>query len=909
MTLLWRSADAWDRDNHNHMSSTPFSKRRPAPSNRQSSQLVVSLDAPSAAHPLARAWLGGKGASLAVLRQARLPVPPGFVITTGSWRLHVDQLIGGVRDGAALRQAILARPIPAALVERAREAFDELIGDNPDMPLAVRSSTTEEDGQSLSFAGQQDSYLGIVGFDAMMMHVRRVWASLFNPEALLYRSEASLEATPPEMAVVVQRLVPARSAGVCFTINPISGAQREMVISSALGLGETVVSGGEADTFYIDRRDGRILRQELTTKAQQVVLGDQGTVRADVDEREAQAPSLNSADITRVVQIAGQIESLQQAPQDIEWAFDEAGGLWVLQARPVTSSKSNTQERARGTSSWTNANVGEALPGVGTPMTWSIIRSFSRRGFETAFGALGLDVPESYELVGSFHGRVYLNITQFASVISQIPWMRPEKILHLAGGPDLDSIQGGYERQSKRGFLMRLPLTMARTLGSQLTMPVVGRWWANWFRTRRDAFFRQKMSRLSSGALLDKVDEVDRLFDRTGLVMIASSSNFLSSYVVTRELLKRWGGQEAAARERQLFTGLTGMRSAQPGLEMLRMAHLIRRHPELEAAITQTPTKTLVADLGVLDGVSGAALLRGLLDDFMREYGHRAPREAEIATPRWRENPTFVLDTIKTYLSAPFMPSPEVLSSELQTSRRETTEAIRRHFTTGLGVVFRQFLSLSQHNARLREDLRACVVDTLAMYRHVFLEVGRRLVQRGVLADAEDVFFLTQAEARAFLQGEPHQDYALRVIARRIAYEAFQAAPDPPDTFMLVDGVVVTAEPAPVEGRDTLQGLPGSSGRVTGSARVILDPTDPDSQLRPGEILVAPLTDVGWTPLFLAASGVVMDKGGPLSHSCIVAREYGLPAVVNVKRATAMIKTGDTITIDGDKGLVYLPKH
>ncbi len=871
--------------------------------------LVVSLDAPATQHPSARNRIGGKGAGLAVLRRHRLPVPPGFVVTTAAYQRVIHQQVRGVRNGDQLRQRILTAELPQALIEQLTAAFETLTGDNPQMPLAVRSSATDEDGQELSFAGQQASYLGVRGLDTVIEHVRRVWASLFNPEALLYRSEASLEARPPEMAVVVQRLIEARSAGVCFTVNPVSGARREMVVSSAFGLGETVVSGGEADTFYIDRQNGRVLRQELGHKAQRLVTSQNGTEHQEASDAEAAEPSLTSADLSRIVRLGAQIENLMQGPQDIEWAFDDDGGLWLLQSRPITTARPALPGSPGGASVWTNANVGEALPGVGTPMTWSIIRGFSRKGFETAFGALGLDVPENFGLVGSFQGRVYLNVTQFASVISQIPWMKPEMLLRLAGGPEVNQIEGGYERQSRRSFLMRLPLTIPKALGSQATMPMVGRWWAWTFRKRRDAFFARRLGHLSFAELTAALDDVDALFERTGLVMIACSSNFLSSYVVAHELLVRWGGQEAAARERQLFTGLTGMRSAQPGLEMLRMAQHIRSHDALEEHWTQTPTKALVEDMEQLRALPGGARLLADIKEFLREYGHRAPREAEIATPRWREDPTFVVDTIKTYLTAPFLPTPEALENELQASRRETTEAIRRHFTTGLGVIFRQALSWSHHNARQREDLRSCVVDSLAMYRHIFLEVGRRMVSRCGLCDPEDVFFLTADEARDFLAGRPCVDYPLRVVARRVAYEAFRATPDPPDNFTLVDGVIMTTEPEPVEGREALEGLPGSPGRVTGPARVIVDPSEPDSKLRPGEILVAPFTDVGWTPLFLAASGVVMDKGGPLSHSCIVAREYGLPAVVNVRHGTAMIKTGDVITIDGDKGLVYLPKN
>jgi pyruvate,water dikinase len=648
-----------------------------------------------------------------------------------------------------------------------------------------------------------------------------------------------------------------------------------------------------------------VSRSDIVEKKVRHVMRGGATEVEDLAPGQGSAPTLTSADLQRIFTLAVQAEALFDSPQDVEWVLDEDGGLWLVQSRPITGAK--TQRDGRRVSVWTNANVGEALPGVGTPMTWSIIRGFSRRGFEAAFGALGLDVPEDYDLVGSFFGRVYLNLTQFASVITQIPLMQPETLLELAGGPKLEQLEGGYDTHSARGFLLRLPLTVPRILLSQSILPLVGRQWSAHVRRKRAGFFERAWQPLTNVGMLRELEKLDVVFNRTGRIMIACSSNFLSSYVVTKHLLRRWGGEEAALREGELFSGLTGMRSAQPGLALLRMARQARHHDDLIRLLRESDSSEIAADLHRLDGVPGGRVLREALEEFLVEHGHRAPREAELATPRWHEDPTFLIDVLCTYLDAPYLPSPEELEDKGRGERLETTEAVRRFFRPGFGMVFRQILALSQSNARLREELRSCVVDTLDMYRQFFLQVGQRMEASGELAAPADVFFLTSDEVKAWLQEDRPEGLGLRVAMRRAAYEHFDALPDPPDNFMLVDGVIVTNEPEPEEGRAVITGLPGSPGRVTGVARVILDPADSRSQLRPGEILVAPLTDVGWTPLFLAASAVVMDKGGPLSHSCVVAREYGIPAAVNVRGATVRIKTGDIITVDGDRGVVYLP--
>jgi pyruvate,water dikinase len=336
------------------------------------------------------------------------------------------------------------------------------------------------------------------------------------------------------------------------------------------------------------------------------------------------------------------------------------------------------------------------------------------------------------------------------------------------------------------------------------------------------------------------------------------------------------------------------------------MARFVREHPPLEDLFARTPTEEI---LETLQRSADGRVVKQRFERFLAEFGNRAVREAEISTPRWHEMPSFLLEVIRTHLEAPYLPTTAELERERVTKRKETTEMIRQYFKPGLGVLFRRILARTQQNARLRETLRAMVTDTLAMYRHFFLAVGSRLVAERVLAELDDVFYLTRYEVEGYLRASASvSDLTLAVATRRAEYVAFVESANPPDTFVLHAGDKIPEATASLPA-DTplLKGLAASPGRVTGHARVIHDLTV-DPHLHPGEILVAPFTDVGWTPLFLVAAAVVADIGGPLSHSSVVAREYGIPCVVNVKEATALIKTGDLITVDGDAGVVFL-KH
>ena len=823
--------------------------------------------------------IGGKAAGLMRLMRTGFRVPKGYVVTTEAYRRTIAPSVWGLETPEEMAEAVLAAKIPKDVEREIREIHRAFFDGQR---VAVRSSATSEDGERLSFAGQLESMLQVEDQDAVLTAIKAVWASLFRRANLLYRGRVSLDELPPRVGVVIQEMLSPRAAGVLFTSDPVSGDPERLVISAARGLGQAVVGGVSTETVYVHLPSKRVIRH---------VLSD------DTSER-----SLTQNDIEALIDAATRLGDSFDDPQDVEWAIDDEG-LSFLQCRPITAGRKSAE--LDGPAVWTNANVGEALPGVATPMTWSIIRAFSRRGFEKAFGALGLSVPHDYELVSSLRGRIYINLSQFASIMSQIPFVKIADLAAVAGAGEAEEVEKwGYKKRSKLGFLARLPLTMSRMAVSQFAGPIRAHRWKRRFQRHLDTFRRLDLAPMTRAELCAVLAEIDKTFDRTGIVMLACGSNFLSSYMLTQQLLRRWGGTEAAAKEHYLFSGLRGLASAEPGLELLEMARFIREHQELTELFAETPAKRILAEL---DKSSAGRDLHNKLDRFLEVYGHRGAREAELSTPRWSETPTFLLEVIRSHLEAPYLPARETLAGQRERSREETTELIRQYFRPGFGLAFRWILGKTQENSRLREATRAGVTDSLGMYRQLFLEVGRRLTEEGALAKRDDVFFLSRNEVERFLDsGAGTDEFGATVAIRRAEYVAFSEAPDPPTTFVLgaTDSIPAATQQLPPD-TPYLEGLPASPGRVTGRARVIMNPSA-DAYLSPGEILIAPFTDVGWTPLFLVAGGVVTDMGGPLSHAAVVAREYGVAAVVNTKEATSLIKTGDLITLDGDAGRVYL---
>lgn len=858
----------------------------------------------------ARHWprerVGGKADGLHRLVRRGFTVPRAFCILTDAFERVVERCVKHAGTLEELREQILEAPLPEGLFAEIEAQMNAIGAER----WAVRSSALEEDTLAHSFAGQQATILDVQTPQGVVDAVRQVWSSLYDVRGLLYRNQLNVDLAPRPMAVVVQRMLSPSAAGVMFTQNPVTADPNGLVINAASGLGTTVVGGGAADTYYLEKKTGYVERHEVGARQEDGAHGDDHGV-------------LEANQLEELAACARRLDEIFDHPQDVEWAYAphsraEAnsgirGKLFLLQARPITQFGDSQQ-----TSVWTNVNVGEALPGVATPLTWSIIRNFSRRGFEQAFGSLGLSVPEDYELVGSFRGRVYLNLSQFMSVASAIPILSPDTLFEMAGGGGVDLVRGIYESKSPVKFLAKLPVTALRVIASQLSMPVLAPLWGKYFEGRRDAFFQRDLSRLNHLEFSRQLEVVDGLFDRTGLVMLACSSNFLMSYVVMRELLKVWGGPKAAKSEKELVSALE-VDSAEPGLDLLNLGRLARRSRRLRRVIANTHSEEVLGELEKLRGNHDVDVFLDELDEFRRRHGHRAPREAELATPRWREDTHFLFEVVRSYIRAPHLPTERELQRERERTRQLADQLIGRTFPIGFEMLFRTLLEFTRSNVKLREFMRARVVDSLDMYRRYFLECGRRLVLQEALREPEDVFYLRYAELSEWLTDvSVADDFATRVLVRRALHDSLAELPDPPSTFVLEGSEIVdegefrkrrspdhAQASRDLDRVDELHGLPGSAGKVTGRARVITDPND-DANIEPGEILVAPYTDVGWTPLFLTASGVVMGLGGPLSHSCIVAREYGIPTVVNAHGAVDTIQNGDLITVDGDRGVVYI---
>lgn len=841
---------------------------------RDTTRYVQPLSAPEAC---AVAYAGGKGAALARLSQAGVPVPPGWVLSPEALRdcLMALALSPNSRPDLVCQALQTARP-PAALEASIQAALT--VASPAVHGWAVRSSAVTEDGTTASYAGMYESFLAVAETD-LWRYVCSCWASWWSARALAYRQHLGLADSTPGMAVVVQHMVPARCAGVAFTVEPLHGDANRMVIQAAPGLATAVVTGVMQPEQYILAKtpELRVLDTRLL--------------------HPGQPPLLPQAVLAVLSTLLQRLEILCGQPQDVEWAWDGVG-CWIVQSRPIT-----TLDQARspqGTDVWGNANLKDVMPGLVSPLTWSLMQPQLEATMRQQYQEAGYTVPANRPLLRRFWGRPYFNISCFHEVAYRLYGVQPEQQTAQLGGMTVP----GQATPPPASLWQRL-----HWLGNMLRFASL----AKRARKRAPAQFqlvhhqwqteRQEIPRLDRQALLAKLEQRTEVMPPFLLLHLHLSWAMSGNFSALRDLVASVVPQLNAAHESKhtpaslasvLVTGLGDVSSAEHSYRLWELSRQARQLPQVMAFLRQG-TWT-----GWQQRLASTAFAEAW-QEFLETYGHRAIYEVEMANPRWREQPDYLFAVLAAYAQMPQAQAPFTPQTQAQ-QRQEAEYGVLRHLSWWQRLWFRLVLQRARAFSRLRENSKSHLVQLIDIGRLLALRAGWFLVQDGLLEDIDAVFELEMEEVLAALHGTlPPEVIRQRITQRRLARQR-DATRQPPDLFVGARPVY-TANLAP-HGL-VLSGLPSSPGRVTGTARVLYTPHE-QARLQPGEILVAPSTDPGWTPLFLLASGLVMETGGYLSHGAIVAREYGIPAVINVPLATQRIADGSTICLDGAQGTVQL---
>lgn len=798
----------------------------------------------------------------------------------------------------AIREKVRDSTLPQDVVRSVSDALMAM-RDEGAAGFAVRSSAIHEDQEGASAAGMHSTLLNLIREDEVLEGIKICWASFFQPRVFSYL-RALGEDVAVSLGVVIQAMVPAEVSGVLFTCNPLTGDSGEVVINASYGLGSSVVDGRVTpDTYRVDKATGQLRDQVIGGKAQQTVLATSGGVReVQVERAERERAVLSEQQLLHLRELAGRIEEHFGGNRDVEWAI--AGQqVFVLQARPIVvphthgrRTSRSEQPRDRRKIVWSNANIGEALPGVATPLTWSVLSHFSDLGFRRAFGALGCTVPRDAELVGDFRGRIYVNLTEFTSILSQIPWIHPSALVQLGGGRYASELDEVVAHRGSTGFLLRLPQTVTRYVRENFRLQARIAEFEEYFAEERIRMVSVDPRLLEPTGLDRMLSDAEHLLDETGSIMLTAYANLLTAVLVLIGVLRTFAPNAGKELYRDLMSGLQDVDSARPGFMLWRIAQLAKGEPAVADRIREANvTKLSIEDLPA--GPTREALVR-----FIEEFGYRGIREAEIAEPRWAEDPTLMFAALRSHLAGDL----DLAEREASLARRRqgAEDEVAAQVPLPLRPAIRRLLDSVRRFTRMRERLRGNVVEVLGMFRRVALESSRRIRAREPEAGPDAAFFLSVAELRRVLHDD-NQRVAIRVQRRRLEYERNRALPEPPTMFVGFPPAETTALPK----SSRLHGLAASGGVAEGRARILRDPLQA-AELAPGDILVVAAADTGWAPLFLAAAGVVTELGGPLSHAAIILREYAVPAVVNVTNATRALQDGEWLRIDGDAGTVEI---
>ena len=837
--------------------------------------------------------VGGKGLNLGKLTRAGFQVPQGFCVTTDAYRSSVQRL--SEQNASTIKALVLS----SELVAEIRTAREKLRTDT----VAVRSSATAEDLAEASFAGQQDTFLNVAS-DELLDALKGCWASLWSERAIAYRQTQGISDEGLAMAVVIQEMCEADVSGVLFTVSPFSADVA--IVESNWGLGESVVSGAiTPDSFHVSRETGKVLEKNVATKREMVTAAGVGEVLPDQQD----VPSLTDVQLKALTQLGMRVETFYGKPMDIEWALVNVQFV-LLQARhittPVTATTSSTRvhptsgtdmesvEKLRqeeiqrletytethGTI-WCHHNLAEVLPAP-LPMTWAIVKEFmsGAGGLGKAYRGLGFHPSQRVDSEGILDlicGRLYVNLNREAELhFDGFPFahdfnalkQNPQQAMYAQAQTDIT--------RSNASFWLKLPLHVIRMSRAEMRLR----------RVRSDF----------DGLLTEEVfptfqKEVEAERER-------SDADLSDAELVAK--FQKWRAKTLDDFAPKVLTA-----TLLAGFSLQRLEAALQKHLADEAA-----AKVLASRL--ISGVSGNLTVETneklwqvaradlALTDFLKDYGHRAVDEFELAQPRWREDTTYLEQVIVSFqqeISGTDEQQNRVSHFARQVGQREAAETELSAILKDKANLQKQIeseLDFTRRYMPFRETAKFYLMLGYEQIRRALVELDNRYELEG------GIFYLVPDELERLIDGD---DFKGVIAARRTKRELMLQIEMPDVIFS--DALEQIGASVAIDAAETYTGIGVSAGVSTGKARVLLSPSDVNPSDR-DYILVCPSTDPAWTPLFLHAAGLVMERGGILSHGAVVAREYGVPAVVNIPNATQRIVDGQMLQVDGNKGIVSI---
>jgi pyruvate,water dikinase len=860
--------------------------------------------------------VGGKGANLGELsRIGGIRVPEGFCVTTEAYKRIVgqtpgfseclDQLSGlSVDDGekvreisAKLRSAIEGVTIPKDIEEEIDCYLQKL--DERDA-YAVRSSATAEDLPTASFAGQQDTYLNVIGKEAILKHISMCWASLFTDRAVIYRMQNGFGHDKVLLSVVIQKMVFPEASGILFTADPVTANRKVVSIDASFGLGEALVSGlVDADIYKV--REGKIVDKKVSTKKLAIyALKDGGTQDQPLGPDRQNQQALTDEQILELEKTGRKIEAYFGRPQDIEWCLSD-GQIYIVQSRPITTLYPIPDVHDGKNHVYMSLGHQQMMTDAWKPLGLSLfplwLKKLSHDPMVQAGDRPYVDV--SPELASPLGRNIFVNtglgstdvliqkaltnVLRNKDYIKTLP--RGKTTLGISGGTVGQMVSGllqgrKIERENDPGYIQKLI-------------------------AKNDALARDLEQRIAAKSgdgllefILQDIDEAFKIIvlDNYGVGIVqALATSWLNKNI------QKWLGEKGVIDV--LSQAVTNNVTTEMGLELLDVADVVRQYPAVMEYFEHASDDTFFEDLTELEGGTAVS---DAMREYLRKYGFRGPGEIDITRPRWAEKPTMLLpmllNNIKNFEPGSHQKIVEQKQLEAEQKAQDLIGRIeklpggkRKADQTRKKIsVFRNFIGF-------REYPKYAMMQRFYVYKQALKKEAARLVQNGIIREPEDIDYLSFDELREVVRTN-HLDYGL-IVKRKADHEVFKKLTPP--RVMTSNGEIITGEYDTGDiPRGALIGVPVSAGVIEGRARVVLQLEQAD--IDEGDILVTSFTDPSWTSLFVSIKGLVTEVGGMNTHGAVVAREYGLPAVVSVENATRLIKDGQRIRVNGTRGYVEI---
>jgi phosphohistidine swiveling domain-containing protein len=836
--------------------------------------------------------VGGKGWNLLRLYNGGYPVPPFCLVSSRVFkkalrpgRKKIDGLVGSVdfndRDAVEravleIREIILGVEISPAFRRELESALDRLFDDGT--VLAVRSSVVGEDSANHSFAGQMDSFLNVAKGEALEA-VKKVWTSAFSARALRYRKEKSLSLKGISAAVVIQKMVNSAASGVLFTRNPET-REAECVVAAGFGLGDGVVLNRvETDTYRM--RWGK--KEELTK---------------DVSSTQV----LTDDEIRRLCGLGIKAERSFGRPQDIEWAVDAQGAIFVLQARPIVFGPVPAPDET--VRVWDNSNIVESYPGLTLPLTFSFVRGcyeiiFSdvARSLDPFRRALAKREDIFPNMIGLLGGRVYYNLLNWYEMLSYLPGFEKFK----ESWDRMIGISQWVPFPEKNGSPWENATSVLLILGKLLTVRrTIRRFFAH-FRKAYATFGERDFSVSSAADLIDVYGALKKEFAGKWYLTLHNDFCAMTYYEGLRRLCARWGFEAHPNLHNNLLCGEKGVESAVPVKSLLRLAEILRGRPLYRRLITNRDNAAVWRDIQKDPALRE---LKNGFDDYLRRYGDRGTEELKLETPAYREEPARLVGLVRNYYDLSLTVG--ALEAKEREVRGQAEDIVRSGLRNPLRrLVFGFVLGNARRAIAGRENMRFARTRLFGIVRRLSRRAGVLFADRGLLDAPSDIYYLTLDEVFDTVRGTSAvQNLKALVALRKVEYEAFGRL-NPKDRFVTRGIPGLDAFAADMSRKDTknrLQGIHCSGGVAEGAARIVHDPRS--ARADGPYILVAESTDPGWVFLMVASRGIVVERGSVLSHTAIIGRELGIPTIVGVKDATRLIPDGASVFMDGSTGEV-----